>query len=322
MKSFLSIGEALIDFIPSISDTDLKDVPSFTRVVGGAPANVCGAIAKLGGKASLVTQLGNDAFGNHIIDVLLNANVDISYIKRSDAYDTSLAFVTLAANGQREFKFYRKTAADLFYDAKYIEEIDLTNVGMVHFCSVDLIESKMKQAHYRLLNTAIDHHIPICFDPNLRLFLWDDQNRLKTTVHEFIPYASVLKIADDELEFICNTNDIEVALPQLMVGNVKIVILTRGSKGASIYTKIGIYHHCGYSVNAIDTTGAGDAFIGAFIYCFLASNYTDVMEISAADYSRYLAFCNAYAATVTLSKGALAAMVSYDEFINGGIYEQ
>lgn len=313
MKKLCAIGEALIDFIPEKKGLRLKDVVSFKKVAGGAPANVAGAVAKLGGKASFLTKLGQDAFGDYIIESLQASNIDTTYVKQSEAYDTSLAFVSLAEDGNRDFKFYRRTAADLQFSAEDIDEKVLEDCGFVHFCSVSLVESPMKQAHIALLEMAIKKQIPICFDPNLRLSLWDDETKLKQTVQDFIPYANIIKISDEEVEFITGYTNIEDALPALFAHRCVVVIYTMGKDGATLYTKDGkkIYVP-GYSIDVVDTTGAGDSFIGAFLYKLLADEKA-LLQYNENEYTAFLKFANAYAAYTTTKEGALSAMANKEE---------
>ena len=115
MKRLLAIGEALIDFIPNQKDSKLKDVEGFTRQVGGAPCNVACTTTKLGGQAAMITQLGNDAFGDLIVETISNIGVSTNYIRRTDEANTALAFVSLTKEGERDFSFYRKPSADMLY---------------------------------------------------------------------------------------------------------------------------------------------------------------------------------------------------------------
>ena len=316
MKKFISIGEALIDFIPNIKGEKLKNVDGFKRVAGGAPSNVAGAVAKLGGNSIVLTKLGNDSFGDYIVDTLNECNINTEYIKRTDEFDTSLAFVSLTNDGDREFKFYRKTAADLQYSEDDIPENILENTGIIHFCSVDLVESPMKNAHKKLIRMAKDKNVLVSFDPNLRFMLWDDKDELRKTVNEFIKYADILKISDDELEFITGKNDIKDALPELFSFGCSMVIYTLGADGAKLYLKDSFMKKYikagGYKVDVVDTTGAGDSFIGAFLYRILKSEH-DINDILYDDLKEYLDFSNLYAASVTTKPGALASMVSIDE---------
>ncbi len=307
------IGEALIDFIPDVKGQRLKDVPSFTRVAGGAPANVIGAVTKLGIPSKMLTKLGDDPFGDYIIDVLNDAGIDTSNIERDQEGETALAFVSLAADGNRDFKFYRKNSADLRYSVDDIPEDILDDCGMIHFCSVDLVESPMKEAHKKLIDMAIEKGVKVSFDPNLRFSLWDDLDALKKTVNDFIPYADIVKISDEELEFITGKTDIKDAVPEILGGRTKYVIYTKGADGAEIYTKDGMVEAPGYSIEVRDTTGAGDSFIGAFLFCILRDEVEDLDSVSKDKLHEYLDFSNAYAANTSTKEGALAAMATMDE---------
>lgn len=307
------IGEALIDFIPGIKGQRLKDVPSFTRVAGGAPANVVGAVTKLGISSKFLTKLGDDPFGDYIVEVLQEAGIDTSHIVRDKEGETALAFVSLASDGNRDFKFYRKNSADLLYRAEDIEDTILDDCKMIHFCSIDLVESPMKEAHRKLIHMAMEKNVFISFDPNLRFSLWDDLDQLKATVNEFIPYADILKISDEELEFITGYTNIEDAVPGLLEGRVKYIIYTKGKDGAQIYTKNGMVEAPGYSVEVRDTTGAGDSFIGAFLFCILRDQIEELNSVSKDTLYEYLRFANAYAAYTTTKEGALAAMATGEQ---------
>ena len=302
------IGEALIDFIPQRKGCSLQEVEGFTRVAGGAPANVAGAVAKMGVPAMVLTQLGKDAFGDHIIASLKESGIDTSHILQSDQYDTSLSFVSLREEGNRDFKFYRRTAADLQYGPENITEDLLDDCGMVHFCSVSLVESPMKQAHRALLELAKQKGVLVSFDPNLRFSLWDDKDALYRTVHEFLPYADILKLSDEELEFITGEKDIKNALPSLFAYGCKCIVYTQGKDGATLYRRNDSISAKGHQVHVVDTTGAGDSFIGAFLYCLLKENISDLENVSLELLKHHLEFANLYAAHTTTMAGALAAM--------------
>lgn len=304
------IGEALIDFIPQQVGCPLESVTSFKRVAGGAPANVAGAYARLGFPSMVLTQLGQDAFGDHIIHALSSCGVDVSHIKQTNDFDTSLSFVSLKEDGQRDFKFYRRTAADLNYDPNNITDDILDDCGVVHFCSVSLVESPMKHAHEKLLELAKKKHILISFDPNLRLSLWNDDAALMKTIHQFLPYANIIKIADDELAFITGSSSIEMALPSLLKDQCKIVIYTQGKHGATIFTKDLTLHSDGYIVDAVDTTGAGDSFIAAFLYQCVTLGI-DIDDLDQSKLQEALDFANLYAAHTTTIEGALDAMADH-----------
>ena len=318
MKDVLySIGEALIDFIPAEKGVSLKDVTSFERVAGGAPSNVAVAIAKLGGKASVITKLGEDSFGDYIIETLKNAGVDTSKISRTKEANTALAFVSLKEDGNRDFSFYRNPSADMLLGKDEIKEQWFDNCHTLHFCSVDLIEAPVKYAHKRAIELALEKGSIISFDPNVRLPLWNDPEDCRKTIIEFLPSANIIKISDEELEFITGYSDIEEAKEILFEGNCKILIYTKGANGAELYTKNKKLAVDGVKTDVVDTTGAGDSFIGAFLYNLLNENITlkELEEISDLKLKEYLNFANFYASNSTTKKGAIAAMATKEEIL-------
>ena len=312
------IGEALIDFIPQEKNCRLKNVDGFTKRAGGAVANVAGTVSKLGGKAKLLTKLGNDPFGDYLLECMKKQNIDISYIKQTELYDTSLAFVSLDDKGNRDFKFYRRSAADLAFSKEDIDENCLNDVKIIHFCSVDLVPSLMREAHLHLLKLAKKNNILISFDPNLRFSLWPDLNLLKDTVLEFMKYAHIIKISDEELSFICGCTDINEAKDKILKNECELLIYTKGKDGAEIFTKNNHLTVDGLNVKSVDTTGAGDSFIGAFIYQLLKNKDYDLANIPNERLEEYLGFANYYGAYMTTVEGALASLAdlkTINEFI-------
>lgn len=310
------IGEALIDFIPERKGQRLKDVVSFKRVAGGAPANVAGAVTKLGIPSKMLTKLGADPFGDYIEEVLKDAGIDTANIKRDDRGETALAFVSLAEDGNRDFKFYRRNSADLLYAPEEIPADVLDDCGMIHFCSVDLVDSPMKESHRKLVSMALEQDALISFDPNLRPSLWGDDAAMKKAVLEFLPFADIIKISDEELEFITGETEMEKGLEHLSDGRACCVVYTKGADGAEVYTRAKgskgntwtKAEASGFRIEVRDTTGAGDSFIGAFLFCLLRDGVKDPGALLVETLAGYLEFANAYAAYTTTKEGALAAM--------------
>lgn len=314
MRTLYAIGEALIDFIPNVTNSELKDVEQFSRQVGGAPANVACVVQKLGGHAEMVTQLGDDAFGDIIVETLNKIGVGTQYIKRTEIANTALAFVSLKEDGQRDFSFYRKPSADMLYKPAYLDEITINQNDIMHFCSVDLVESEMKEAHRTMIEKFKAAEGTIVFDPNVRLPLWDSAEACKQAIQEFIPKANIIKVSDEEIEFITGEQDEQLAIQSLFQGSVEAVIYTQGAKGASIILKDGTsIHHDGFKVKAIDTTGAGDAFIGAAISRILNSNTTNISDLFENEGQNILEFSNLVAAKVATQYGAIESIPTLEE---------
>lgn len=317
MGNLFSIGEVLIDFIPHQKGIALKDVESFTRVPGGAPANVAAAVAKFGGTSSLITKVGKDAFGDFLLEQLAKSGVRTDKIVRTKEANTGLAFVSLLENGERDFSFYRNPSADLLLEESEVNADWFQQGDFLHFGSVDLVESPMKYAHVKAIGAAKAHGGVISFDPNVRLPLWDDPQDCRQTILEFIPLAHLVKIADDELEFITGTADEQKAIASLFTGDVKVVVLTKGAQGADIFVQNQKYSSAGYAVKVEDTTGAGDAFVGGFLYQLLNMDAgQDNLEAIVSEHClELLAFANAAGALVTTGKGAISALPTKEQVL-------
>ena len=302
-----SIGEALIDMIPTRSGCEFSEVPSFMPRIGGAPANVCGAFARLGGQAALLTQLGNDPFGHMLADRLAGYGIDVSHVPFTDAANTALAFVSLGTDGSRTFSFYRNPSADLLYAAEQIDPDWFRDAFALHFCSVGLVESPMRGAHSAAIRAVQDAGALVSFDPNLRFPLWPDREALRRTVWEFLPQADILKISDEELEFLTGTADIRAALPALFTGRVQLILYTCGSAGAYAFTRAAEGFAPCTPVRAVDTTGAGDGFIGSFLWQLHRAGVTtaSLPGLSAETLTEALRLSNAFCGVSVQAHGAI-----------------
>ena len=311
----VAIGEALIDFIPDRSGCDFKDVNSFSPKVGGAPANVCAAFARLGGKARMLTMLGDDPFGHKITCELRSVGVDTSFISFTDKANTALAFVSLNTDGNRTFSFYRKPSADMLYSKENITEECFDGVFALHFCSVSLGDFPMKEAHIKAIEIMHGKNGIVSFDPNLRFNLWESKDLLKQAVREFIPKSDIVKLSEDELKFVTGSSDINTGAEYLFNKGVKLVLYTCGSKGAYAFTKSASAFSPACKVKAVDTTGAGDGFAGAFLfklhnYGATANNLCALTEQTLSD---CLAFANTFCGASVMKKGAIASYPTADE---------
>lgn len=314
MKKLLAIGEALIDMIPSNTGR-IMDVNNFTPKVGGAPLNVCGAYTILGGSSNIITMLGNDPFGDKIVKELNGFGINIDYIKRTNKANTSLAFVALDENANREFSFYRNMGADMLMSENDIDKKWFEDAYALHFCSVSLGNFPMRKAHDKAIQYAKENDLIVSFDPNVRLPLFDDHEYLKNVIHEYIQYADILKISDEEVEFIFGNNNIEKNLEYLFDQGVKLLVYTSGKDGAVAYTKNVVANSKGIKVNAVDTTGAGDGFIGCLLYQ-LAKENVDLDKIDTLTEEQlktYLDMCNKFCSISVRQEGANASYPTMEE---------
>jgi len=314
-NTLVAIGEALIDFIPDRKGCEFDEVSSFAPAPGGAPANVCAAFSMLGGNSRMITQLGKDPFGDMIIKTLDNAGVDTSAVSRTGEANTALAFVSLSRSGKSTYSFYRNPSADMLLSPGQVSPDMFDDCAFLHFCSVSLGDFPMKDAHRTAIVLARKNGAVISFDPNLRFMLWDDPDALKHVVLEFIPEADILKISDEELEFITGENKLEDALPMLMTGNVKLVILTCGADGAYAANNAGTAYVPGRKADVTDTTGAGDCFIGSFLRSLEMNGIkrSDLDKIPSDKLKECLEFANKCSAISVTRKGAIPSYPALEE---------
>ena len=315
MNKLVTIGECLIDFTPSKQDGALIDVANFTKNAGGAPANVAAVAAKFGQHAALLTQVGQDAFGAFLIKTLTLAVVETKYIAQTTEGETSLAFVSLTADGNRDFLFYRRHAADLLYGKEQLPKDFLTTGDSIHFCSVNLVESPMKYAHEALIEQAHDADCLVSFDPNVRLPLWHDTEACRKTILHFLPKAHIVELSDEELLFLTHIEEEQRTVQSLFHGKVQVLFVTHGENGATLYTKKQHVQVNATSVKAVDTTGAGDAFIGAVLTMLLEQKITPAtLEPFCTSKAQFLlSFANQYAGASTQKHGAIASYLTKDE---------
>ena len=315
MSTLYSIGEILIDFVANEKGKGLDEVVTFTKLPGGAPANVAAAVSKYGHNSSMITKVGKDGFGDFLTAILKEVGVNIDKVFQTAEAPTGLAFVSLKENGERDFAFYRKPSADLLLEAEEIGEDWFTKGDLLHFCSVDLVESPMKYAHVKAIELMKKAGGVVSFDPNIRLPLWDDEEECQSTVLEYLPKADIVKISDEELDFITGITNEKQALQSLFIGDVKVVVYTKGAAGAEIWLRDKFYPSAGYRVEAIDTTGAGDAFIAGFLAKLMeyGVNAGNLEEVIRVNYHEIISFANASGALTTTRKGAISGLPTVEE---------
>lgn len=318
MGNVFCIGEALIDFIPIQKNTSLREVTSFERMAGGAPMNVAIAVSKYGAHSVMLTKLASDHFGDYLFEELVSSGVDTSYLYRSTQGETGLAFVSIDQNGERSFSFYRENAADLLLSSEEIKEEWFQKGDILHFGSVNLLRESTKETHQKAIEIVRNRNGIISFDPNVRLALWPDAESCQKTIQEFLPLADILKVSDEELSFITGIEDEKAAINSLFIGSVRAILYTKGKQGAIMYLKSGEeYEHEGFEVNAVDTTGAGDAFIGGFIaeLMLLRVSNDNLFHKLKENHKQLLAFGNASGALTATAKGAVQSMPSRQQVL-------
>lgn len=307
MGKLISMGDCIIDFLPAAPGS-----MTYTAKTGGAPVNVCAAVAKLGKKACFLGKLADDAFGRFLLNELQTFGIDTSLTVMDKKCKTGLAFVTLSGNGDREFFFYRDMPADANLSPAEVKEEMFSRGDVLHFCSVSLPESPTRHAIKRAAGYAREKGALVSFDVNVRLNLWQDENALKSAIAEFLPLADIVKVTDDELEFITGLSDEKEGIKRLFgqATNAKVVFVTRGANGSAVYDRaMNGRSYAAYPAEVADTTGAGDCFIGSIIAHLLSGG----TELTAAGLEKATEFAVRACACVISKKGGAPSMPSREE---------
>jgi fructokinase len=313
MYDVVALGEVLIDFTPA-GKSENGEV-RFERNPGGAPANVLSALAKLGKKTAFIGKVGNDQFGHYLNSVLQKYSIDTKGVVFSKDTNTTLAFVHLDDQGDRSFSFYRNPGADMMLNEREVNLEIIGNSRVFHFGSISMTHEPSASSTIKAVTTAKENGLLISFDPNLRVNLWSDLNHAKNMIKVGMKFADVLKISEEELEFISGTKDLNKGSEYIYDHfHTKLILVTLGSEGCFYRLGHSVGKCSGYVVEAIDTTGAGDAFLAGILYQIIERN-SDFSNLSLNDVDQMVSFANAVGALATTEKGAIPAMPSIDEIL-------
>ncbi|MCL2368409.1 MAG: carbohydrate kinase [Oscillospiraceae bacterium] len=304
-----AVGEALIDFTEAgLSDSGMR---LFEQNPGGAPANLLSAAANLGVKTAFIGKVGQDAHGRFLRETMERANIDTLGLILAEDVFTTLAFVSLNG-GEREFSFARKPGADTRLTAEELDPYILDNTTVLHFGSLSLTDEPARTATYTAIQRAKEAGALISYDPNYRAPLWDSKEEAVSRMGEPLSMVDVMKLSDEETELLTGLRDPEKAAGALSAQGVGIVAVTLGKDGALV-CKSGVCRSVpGHKATAIDTTGAGDAFWGGFLYKLLQAD-RPLGEISLEEAVSFARFANATAAICIGRRGGIPAMPTLQE---------
>ncbi|KAM0071007.1 putative fructokinase [Helianthus debilis subsp. tardiflorus] len=306
-------GEMLIDFVPTVSGVSLAEAPAFQKAPGGAPANVAVGISRLGGSSAFIGKVGDDEFGHMLSDILKQNKVNNSGMRYDQKARTALAFVTLRADGEREFMFFRNPSADMLLRESELDVNLIKQASIFHYGSISLIEEPCKSTHLAAMAIAKKSGSILSYDVNLRLPLWPSEDAARDGIMSIWNQADVIKVSEDEITFLtrgADPYDDNVVLNKLFHPNLKLLLVSEGPDGCRYYTQKFKGRVPGVKVKAVDTTGAGDAFVGGILSVLaLDTNlYKDEKKLREA-----LLFANACGALTVTKKGAIPAMPTRDE---------
>ena len=266
MRRVLCFGEALVDFLNTGRQNDGQlSLNNFTQYPGGAPANAAVAVAKLGGSAVLAGQVGNDQFGRFLLQSLQLYGVDTSFVAIHPEAPTALAFVFLDDNGERSFSFRRRGTADIVFSKEQVDSEWFDGEPVVHFCSNTLTDNRIAAVTDHVVTAARGANAVVSFDVNLRHSLWPDGQANAVQINDLVARADIVKFSRDELEYLCN-GDSNGYLRACFNERVIVALVTDGPNDLEICTASTRRTIAPPAVSVADTTGGGDAFIGAVLY--------------------------------------------------------
>jgi fructokinase len=306
----ICVGEMLIDFVCTDTNMGLVKGVKYLKKSGGAPANVAACIAKLGGSAVLVGAVGNDPFGEFLIQEVKSYQVNTDHVATLQL-STTFAFVSLADDGEREFAFNRGADEQLTLDNAAIKS--LSHDSILHLGSATaLLGGKLGESYLQLAKVAKSKGNLICFDPNFRIDLW--KNREDDFRQACVPYfkmADIVKVSDEELILLSKQESMETGCQYFHDLGVKVVLVTLGGDGCLISQNGQQLRVPAYEINAVDTTGAGDSFIGAIL--FKMSQAPLGVDLYQHDIYDFVAFAGKVSGLVCSKIGAMSALPTLHE---------
>ncbi len=314
----VALGELLIDFTQNGNSG--QGNPLLEANPGGAPCNVLAMLQKLGKKTAFVGKVGDDMFGRQLKTVAEGAGINLAYLVMDPAAHTTLAFVQTFPNGDRDFSFYRDPGADMLLTADEVPEDAIAHSRIFHFGTLSMTHPGVREATKKAVAAARAGGAIVSFDPNLRPPLWASLEDAREQIAWGLGQCDVLKIADNELEFMTGETDFDrgAAILREKYPNIKVFNVTAGPDGSYSYYGDKRVFVPGFTLGGtIETTGAGDTFCACVLNFVLEHGLEGLTE---ADLARMLRFANAAAYIVTTRKGAIRSMPEREqvEAICGG----
>lgn len=302
MSKIWVTGDAVVDLIPDTESTYLK-------CPGGAPANVAVAISRLGGNSAFFGRVGQDPLGRFMKATLAQEQVNTDYMLLDEAQRTSTVIVDLDDSGERSFTFMVKPSADQFLIPADIPEF--AQGEWLHVCSIALANEPSRSSTLKAMQDIKAAGGFVSFDPNLREEVWANPEELKPVVRQAIELADVVKFSDDELLFLTDTDSLEAGLEAIKAFDNTLVLITQGAKGALVIFEGEQELIAGRAVKPVDTTGAGDAFVGGLLARLAQHNEWAHKEAihSAVNWA------NGCGALATTQKGAMTALPTQDALL-------
>ncbi len=310
MPEAVCLGELLVDFVPTVTGKDLISTPAFQKAAGGAPGNVAVGLQLLGIETAFIGKVGNDPFGYFLTQTLADKGVDVSSIVYSDEARTGLAFVSLRADGDREFMFYRHPSADMTLRSDEVDVEAIKSAKILHHGSISLIDEPTRSATLYAISVAQEAGCLISYDPNLRLPLWPDAATAKIGLELGLKQANIVKISEDEVEFLTGLSDLEQARDLLWQDQMQLMVVTCGSQGCRYFTPKLSGTAKAFKIEAVDATGAGDGFVAGLLQGILKNPQVINDPIQLNQLCR---FANAVGAITATGRGAIPSLPNLEQ---------
>ena len=307
----IALGELLIDF--TMNGQSEQGNNMFEACPGGAPCNVLALLNKMGKKTAFIGKVGKDQFGTLLRETITEAGIDASNLVVDENVNTTLAFVHTFPDGDREFSFYRNPGADMMLTADEVNPEVVKDTKIFHFGTLSMTHDGVREATKKAVETAKENGCLVSFDPNLRPPLWSSLDLAKEQMEYGFGKCDILKISDNEIQFVSGKEDYDEGIAYLQeTYNIPLILLTMGKDGSRAYYKGMRVERPGFSVKAIETTGAGDTFCGSSLNYLVDHDFENLTEEQLGE---MLTFANAAAALVTTKKGAIKAMPVKEEVL-------
>lgn len=307
----IAIGEVLIDFTPDgVND---QGIARFARNPGGAPANVLAMNARLGGKTAFIGKVGDDDFGRFLKGVLDKSGIDTRGVVMDQEVKTTLAFVQLNEFGDRSFSFYRNPGADMMLREDEIDKQMVSDCHIFHYGSISFTDEPCRSAALSAIAQARAEGKLMSYDPNYRPFIWDAEERAVSEILNALPSADILKVSEEEMELLTGETDLEKGARKLMAQGPKLVLVSRGEFGSFYCAACGTGQLPAFKVSVVDTTGSGDAFLGAIHYRLRDKNAEDLLKLTKDELEDILDFANAAGGLTATKRGAIPSMPALAE---------
>ena len=305
-----ALGELLIDFTEN--GTSSQGNTLFEANPGGAPCNVLSMLTKLGKKTAFIGKVGNDQFGVQLKSALEEVGIDTRNLVMDEKIHTTLAFVHTFADGDRDFSFYRNPGADMMLTKDEVQKDLISSSRIFHFGTLSSTHPGVREATRSALDHAKKEGLLISFDPNLREPLWDSLEDARREIAYGMNYCDILKISDNEMEFMTGTTDYTAGVAKLReTYSIPLILVTLGKEGSRAYYKNCMVEAAPFlQENTIETTGAGDTFCASILNYILEHGLNSLSEEQLKE---MLTFANAAASLITTRKGALRVMPSKKE---------